>query len=76
MEYKEFEWSNHKWIARERWGSCHPIKPDWWYDPERVEIDDDGVLHLKTKWNPKSIWEQKEIILDLNLHLNGLLNIN
>ena len=55
MEYKEFEWSNHKWIARERWGSCHPIKPDWWYDPERVEIDDDGVLHLKTKWNPKSI---------------------
>lgn len=55
MKYKEFEWSGHTWIARERWGNCHPIKPEWWYDPERVEIDEDGILHLKTKWNPTYI---------------------
>lgn len=53
--YDEFEWSGHRWIPRERWGICHPIKPDWWYDPERVEIDKNGTLHLKTKWNPKHI---------------------
>ena len=58
MEYKEFEWSNHKWIARERWGSAHPIKPHWWYDPERVEIDETGMLHLKTKYNPQYINEE------------------
>jgi beta-glucanase (GH16 family) len=50
-----FEWSGHKWIKSERWGLVHPLKPDWWYDPERVEIDSKGVLHLKTKWNPKSV---------------------
>lgn len=56
--WKEFEWSGHKWIPNERWGLAHPIKPEWWYDPERVEIDDDGILHLKTKWNPKYINEE------------------
>lgn len=50
-----FEWSGHKWIVGERWGKLHPIKPEWWYDSERVEIDDQSVLHLKTKWNPKTI---------------------
>lgn len=53
--YKIFQWSGHKWITRERWGLLHPVKPYWWYDPERVEIDENNVLHLKTKWNPKTI---------------------
>jgi hypothetical protein len=56
MKYnKPFEWSGHKWISRERWGNCHPAKPDWWYDPERIEIDKDEILHLKTKYNPKEL---------------------
>jgi beta-glucanase (GH16 family) len=54
-DYSKFTWSGFEWIPQERWGICHPIKPEWWYDSERVEIDNDGVLHLKTKWNPKYI---------------------
>jgi len=53
--YDKFKWSGFEWIPKERWGICHPIKPDWWYDPERVEIDENDTLHLKTKWNPKHI---------------------
>lgn len=62
--YDEFEWSGYKWIPRERWGNVHPIKPEWWYDPERVEIDDNGILHLKTKWNPKTITNYDGEVID------------
>lgn len=54
-DYNEFEWSGHKWIPRERWGLVHPEKFNWWYDSKMVTIDDDGLLHLKTKIKPKTI---------------------
>lgn len=49
----EIVWSDYKWITQERWGQIHPDKNYCWYDSSCVEIDKNGYLHLKTKFNPK-----------------------
>ncbi len=49
----ELSWSNYQWIPQERWGQIHPEKSHWWYDPTQVLVDDEGLLHLKTDFNPK-----------------------
>jgi len=46
-------WKGHSWLQQERWGSVHPIKPHWWYDPSSSFVDDNGFLNLLTKKNPK-----------------------
>lgn len=46
-------WSGYEWITQERWGNIHPGKSFCWYDPSAVEIDERGLLHLKTHRNPK-----------------------
>lgn len=49
----KINWSGYEWITEERWGNIHPEKMEQWYDPSCVSIDNNGYLHLKTKYNPK-----------------------
>ncbi len=47
------KWCNYEWLTQERWGQIHPEKSFCWYDPSCVEVDQSGLLHLRTKFNPK-----------------------
>jgi beta-glucanase (GH16 family) len=57
-KYEIINWSGYEWKTSERWGFCHPVKKHWWYDSSQVNIDKDGVLHLKTAYNPQYINEE------------------
>ena len=55
----EINWCGYNWIPQERWGQIHPEKKEWWYDRDRVKIDDDNNLILSIKYNPKYFKELK-----------------
>jgi len=48
-------WSGHEWLTKERWGRVHPDKSFCWYDPECVNVDNKGYLHLTTDKSPNEI---------------------
>lgn len=56
--YKEIEWCGYKWRTCQVWGLAHPGKKYSWYDPSKVYVDSDNVLHLMTGWNPTYINEE------------------
>lgn len=40
--------ADYIWLPRQPWGDVHSMYPDWWYDPECVDVTD-NVLRLQTK---------------------------
>ena len=54
-------WKGHQWLQKERWGSVHPEKPHWWYDPSASYIDAEDNLNLLTQRNPKYFAEIDKI---------------
>ena len=52
---KTLNWSGYKWYKQEPWGKIHPNKSWNYYDETAIEVDDNGILHLKTHYNPKTI---------------------
>ena len=52
---KTLNWSGYKWYKQEPWGKIHPDKAWNYYDEKAIEVDNDGILHLKTHYNPKTI---------------------
>lgn len=54
------KWKGHNWLQQERWGSVHPDKPNWWYDPSASFIDTEERLNLITQKNPRYFEEIKK----------------
>lgn len=50
---KTFDWSGHRWITQERWGSIHASKLFCYYESDCVMVDNYQYLHLLTKRSPK-----------------------
>lgn len=53
-------WSGYEWITQQPWGSVHPSHPDWWYDPDAVDVRGTELV-LKTIRSPK-IHKEKDIV--------------
>ncbi len=58
--FNMLNWSGYKWRKKEPWGIIHPDKAWNYYDESAVEIDDEGILHLKTHFNPITIKQESE----------------
>ena len=46
-------WSHYEWNTRQQWGQIHPDKPNCWYDPDALYVDNYGHIHLYTVYEPK-----------------------
>jgi len=51
---KTINWSGYSWETQERWGEIHPEKPNWYYGPDSVRIDNRKQLHLTSQYKPKT----------------------
>ena len=58
--FNMLNWSGYKWRKQEPWGIIHPNKAWNYYDESAVEVDDEGILHLKTHFNPITIKHEDE----------------
>lgn len=52
---EKINWANREWLTRERWGRIHPSKSFCWYDPDCVNVDNKGYLHLSTDHSPTTL---------------------
>ncbi len=57
MSIPTIQWSGYEWYMHEHWGQVRPDQRWLWMDPSAISVDDNGYLHLVTKYNPKLLSE-------------------